>query len=198
MELGLSEDDPRAREATLTVYQDSFENAFIEDTERFYTRESSEFLRHSPVTEYLKKVSGSFIRLKRKVSFSPSLHLLIYWSLFQVEQRLQEEEKRVQVYLHETTHEKLAKSCERVLIEKYLDIIHAEFQSLLDSDKNDDMGRMYQLVTRVPQGLHEMRTLLENHIVRQGLAAIDKCSDSAANVSKNHILKYYIQFLEYY
>jgi cullin 1 len=42
---------------------------------------------------------------------------------------------------------------------------------------------MYQLVARIPDGLGELRNLLETHIASQGLTAIDKCGDSANNVS---------------
>jgi len=41
---------------------------------------------------------------------------------------------------------------------------------------------MYQLVSRIKEGLVELKSILENHIYEQGKTAIAKCADAAANV----------------
>jgi len=57
---------------------------------------------------------------------------------------------------------------------------------------------MYQLVSHVADGLGKLKSLLEKHICTQGLSAIEKCGESALNVSSTVIivtLRY--RFLKY-
>ena len=61
-----------------------------------------------------------------------------------------------------------------------------------------DLGRMYNLVARIPDGLGQLRTLLENHITSQGLNALEKCGDQAFNVSVYSILCYLIFVITIY
>jgi cullin 1 len=54
-----------------------------------------------------------------------------------VEQRLEEEKKRIRLYLNENTEEILMKKCEEVLIQKHLDLFYSEFENLLNDGKNE-------------------------------------------------------------
>lgn len=71
--LGLDDNDQN--KAQLDVYQKEFEKPFIEATEKYYSHESATFLQEHSVPEYLKKA----------------------------EERLREEEDRVERYLHFST-----------------------------------------------------------------------------------------------
>uniref|UniRef100_A0A803TXB1 Cullin family profile domain-containing protein n=1 Tax=Anolis carolinensis TaxID=28377 RepID=A0A803TXB1_ANOCA len=50
-----------------------------------------------------------------------------------------------------------------------------------------DLGRMYNLVSRIQDGLGELKKLLETHIHNQGLAAIEKCGEAALNDPKMYV-----------
>lgn len=45
-----------------------------------------------------------------------------------------------------------------------------------------DLARMYMLVSRVSNGLAQLKELFELHVYSQGMASIEKCRDTAQNV----------------
>jgi cullin 1 len=147
--LGL--DDQDSTKTTLDVYRYHFERPFLEATKAFYTAESRQFVAENSIVEYMKKA----------------------------EIRLDEEEERVRMYLHADIAMPLKKACNQVLIADHSALLRDEFQVLLDNDREEDMARMYSLLSRIPDGLDPLRSKFEAHVRKAGLAAVAKVSADA-------------------
>lgn len=93
MSLGLDTTD--ATKSNLDVYREFFETPFIQATEVYYTTESEKFISENSIPDYMKKV---YISLQNPIQIK-NAH-----DLYQADVRLGEEENRVQLYLHESTH----------------------------------------------------------------------------------------------
>ncbi|KAH8796887.1 Cullin [Flagelloscypha sp. PMI_526] len=142
--LGLDNTDPNKE--CLDVYKEHFEEPFIQATEVYYKKESENFLAANSVSDYLKKA----------------------------EERLREEEDRVERYLHTKTRKELVSKCEQVLIREHSELMWESFQKLLDYDQDEDLQRMYALLARIPEGLDPLRKRFEGHVKKAGLSAIDR------------------------
>lgn len=142
--LGLDEAD--TSKSTLDVYRFHFERPFLTATKEFYQDESKQFVAENSVVEYMKKA----------------------------ETRLAEEEERVTMYLHQDIAIPLKKACNQVLIADHSTLLREEFQVLLDNDREEDMARMYNLLSRIPDGLEPLRTKFESHVRKAGLASVQK------------------------
>lgn len=152
--LGLDESDTNKQ--SLEVYKEHFEGPFILATEKYYKTESETFLAENSVSDYLKKA----------------------------EERLKEEEDRVDRYLHTHTRKALVAKCEHVLIREHAEKMQEEFQKLLDFDKDEDLQRMYALLSRMEDGLEPLRKKFEEHVKRSGLSAVDKLINSGENAAE--------------
>ncbi|KAH0597556.1 hypothetical protein MHUMG1_04935 [Metarhizium humberi] len=146
--LGLDEAD--MSRSTLDVYRYYFERPFLEATAEFYNAESKQFVAENSVVEYMKKA----------------------------EVRLAEEEERVVMYLHQDIAVPLKKTCNTALIAEHSTLLREEFQVLLDNEREEDMARMYNLLSRIPDGLDPLRTKFEKHVLKAGLAAVQKVQSS--------------------
>lgn len=150
--LGIDEAD--STKTTLDVYRKYFEEPFLTATEKYYDKESAEFLAVNSVVDYMKKA----------------------------ERRLEEEKERVPLYLLNEIMAPLMKTCETALIAKHAAVLRDEFQLLLDNDREDDMARMYKLLARIPEGLDPLRSKFKEHVQRCGLQAIEKAAQQGESV----------------
>ncbi|KAI0042482.1 Cullin-domain-containing protein [Auriscalpium vulgare] len=142
--LGIDETD--INKQSLENYKEHLETPFLDATEAYYKHESEAFLAENSVSDYLRKA----------------------------EERLREEEDRVERYLHTTTRKLLISKCEHVLIRAHAELMWENFQQLLDYDKDEDLQRMYALLSRIPEGLEPLRKKFEEHVKKAGLSAVAK------------------------
>ena len=125
--------------------------------------ESNSFLANNSVVDYLKKVQSRF----------------------------EEEQKRVLSYLDQSSHDKLERVLVDVLVREHIQRLYDEFKQLLQDDKEEDMGRLYQLVKKTENHkndeasiLEPIRQIFKDHITEQGKAALEKVKAQATTDPK--------------
>lgn len=148
-----------AEQLNLGIYKSAFEKKFLDETEIYYRTESEEFLEKNTVTEYMKKV----------------------------ESRLLHEEQRVELYLNPSSLPRLLDTCVKVLITNHLDRFYREFQNLLNGDRKEDLSRMYQLLSRNPESLPNLRECLRDYIISEGTEAFLARLEVASTDAKVYI-----------
>ncbi len=142
--LGL--DETNTNKQSLDVYREHFEDLFVHATEKYYKHESDAFLSENPLSDYLRRA----------------------------EDRLKEEEDRVERYLNSCTREKLVVKCAEALTRGHEELMSEEFQTLLDTDKDNDLQRMYALLALIPNRLGPFYKKFEEHVKKTGLNAVVK------------------------
>ncbi|KAJ0551173.1 putative cullin protein, neddylation [Helianthus annuus] len=127
-----------------SVYQQDFEKPFLDVSGNFYRGESQQFIECCDCGNYLKKA----------------------------EKRLNEEIERVSNYLDVQSEVKITNVVEKEMIESQMTrLVHMENSGLVNmivDDKYDDLGRIYNLFRRVPNGLMLIRDVMNSHIRETG------------------------------
>jgi cullin 1 len=130
----------------LEIYKTKFQDPFIAATAIYYQHESTNFLSTQNVVDYL----------------------------IRAETRLNEESNRVDLFLHNSTKKPLLQRCEEVLIKAHKEVLEAEFQGLIDADRQTDLKRLYSLLSKITPGLDVVKTKFEAHVRKAGLASVEK------------------------
>lgn len=85
------------------------------------------------------------------------------------------------MYLHPEIMNHLMKTCQKVLIQEHAALLQEEFQNLLDNDRQDDLARMYNLLSRIQDGLEPLRRKFETHVRNAGLSAVEKVANDGGD-----------------
>ncbi|KAG9338656.1 hypothetical protein JZ751_025494 [Albula glossodonta] len=110
----------------LQIYQDSFEQRFLEETNRLYAAEGQRLMQEREVPEYLHHVN----------------------------KRLEEEADRVITYLDQSTQKPLIATVEKQLLGEHLTAtLQKGLNQLLDGNRIQDLSLLYQLFSRVRGGV---------------------------------------------
>ncbi|XP_061691117.1 cullin-4B isoform X1 [Syngnathoides biaculeatus] len=110
----------------LQIYQDSFEQRFLEETNRLYAAEGQRLMQEREVPEYLHHVN----------------------------KRLEEEADRVITYLDQSTQKPLIATVEKQLLGEHLtSTLQKGLTHLLDENRIQDLSLLYQLFSRVRGGV---------------------------------------------
>jgi len=162
------------------VYEEEFEQHFLVATREFYKNESEQFLSQNTVPDYLRKV----------------------------EERINQENLRIQQYLSKTSERQLKAVLDSELISAHanvlLDIQNSNlsinnnnsnaFVALMRENKLEDLKRLFQLLSRVPSTLDILRDCLGEYTKQCGIAIIQSTnptkidndsSSSSTNVNTN-------------
>lgn len=110
----------------LQIYQDSFEQRFLEETNRLYAAEGQRLMQEREVPEYLHHVN----------------------------KRLEEEADRVITYFDQSTQKPLIATVEKQLLGEHLTAtLQKGLTHLLDENRIQDLSLLYQLFSRVRGGV---------------------------------------------
>jgi cullin 1 len=103
----------------------------------------------------------------------------------------------VERYLNTHTCTPLISRCEHVLIGEHSELMWDNFPNLLDNDKDEDLHRIYALLSRIPEGLEPLREKSQEHVRNAGLAAVSKLvGKRAADVDLLDLAEYVSTLLE--
>ncbi|XP_071163258.1 cullin-4A-like [Mytilus edulis] len=125
----------------LQIYHDSFEKKFLEATDRLYAAEGQRLMQERDVPEYLAYV----------------------------DKRLGEENERLLHYLDPSTKKNLVCCVEKQLLDQHLNtILQKGLNQLLSENRIQDLTLMYQLFSRVKDGLKELAIAFAAYIKTTG------------------------------
>ncbi|KAG6908334.1 hypothetical protein DXG01_005245 [Tephrocybe rancida] len=149
-------------ECSLTVYKRDLEPAFLRESKAFYHAEGVRLLDTCDAPEFLRRV----------------------------EARFDSEDSRTFHYLDRHTAPPLRQILKDELLTPHLlavtSLPNSGLDNMVDTDKVDDLSRLYRLFITVPSGLPTLKRVIKDSVARRGLE-INRASQGAEIDDLDHV-----------
>lgn len=122
------------------IYKEVFEGRFLEETNQFYSKESSLLIEQGDISRYIRKVNA----------------------------RILEEQVRLNNYFHSSTKDSLSNVLTNSMIRDNLSQIQQQFIPLVEAANKHELSLLYTLAARAVNGLDVLKAAFETFITNYG------------------------------
>eukprot|EP01080_Neovahlkampfia_damariscottae_P010859 gene10859-3478_t len=146
------------------VYFEEFEKHIITETKNYYKQEASKWISELDLTDYLK----------------------------QAEKKLKQEYTRLNQIFQGQTRSKLMKICDiELLLEKQNHLFESNSDSIVEkliiNENFEDLYRLYNLMSRVENGITPVTEIFKNYIQKTGMEIFQKQKEELEKIMKFNV-----------
>ncbi|KAJ8964886.1 hypothetical protein NQ314_004546 [Rhamnusium bicolor] len=132
------------KKGQLQLYQELFEEPFLNASGEHFKRDAARLLQEKDVSLYMEKVKA----------------------------KIEEELFRARRFLHSSSLPKVSNRCETHMVAEHLQFLYSECMNMVQGERKKDLSNMYDLLKSVQNAMVVLVDTVLDHIKTQGLTAI--------------------------
>ncbi|KAK4877974.1 hypothetical protein RN001_010480 [Aquatica leii] len=133
------------KKGQLQLYQELFEEPFLNSSGEHFKRDAARLLESKDVSLYMEEVIA----------------------------KIDEELFRARKFLHSSSLPKITQRCETHMVAEHLLFLYSECKNMVQGERKQDLSNMYNLLKSVPNAMSVLVETVLDHIKTQGLVAIN-------------------------
>lgn len=148
------------KKGQLQLYQELFEDPFLNASGEHYKRDAARLLEERDVSLYMEKVIA----------------------------KIDEELFRARKFLHASSLPKVSQRCEYHMVVEHLSFLNSECLNMVQGERKKDLSNMYCLLKSAQNAIAVLANTVYDHIKKQGLAAIENLEGEHVHVTFVEVL----------
>ncbi|XP_025833506.1 cullin-2 [Agrilus planipennis] len=155
------------KKGQLQLYQDLFEEPFLDASGEHFKRDAARLLQEKDVSLYMEKVMA----------------------------KIDEELLRARKFLHFSSLPKVSQRCESHMVAEHLYFLYSECMNMVQGERKKDLSNMYSLLKSVPNAISVLVDTVLEHIKAQGLTAVSNLQGESMHIHfVENLLKVYKKY----